>query len=61
MIDRQLQKSNSKFKVLVTHLAPLTAATRELLKRGLAAEGFMEVQEGQKSKDFPVFTDGPAE
>jgi hypothetical protein len=30
------------------------SATRELLKRGLAAEGFLEADEGQKSKDFSV-------
>ena len=28
------------------------AAIRELLKRGLAVEGFGEVRDGQKSKDF---------
>jgi hypothetical protein len=37
------------------------AAIRELLKRGLAAEGFTEVPDGQKSKDFSVLTDRPAE
>jgi hypothetical protein len=30
------------------------AAIRELLKRGMAAEGFLEVEDGQKSKDFTV-------
>jgi hypothetical protein len=30
------------------------AAIRELLKRGMAAEGFLEVEDGQKSKDFSV-------
>jgi hypothetical protein len=30
------------------------SALRELLKRGLIAEGFMEAEEGQKSKDFSV-------
>jgi hypothetical protein len=30
------------------------AAIRELLKRGMAAEGFSEVMDGQKSKDFSV-------
>ncbi|WFU39588.1 hypothetical protein QA640_35360 [Bradyrhizobium sp. CB82] len=30
------------------------SALRELLKRGLAAEGFLEADEGQKSKDFSV-------
>ena len=30
------------------------SAIRELLKRGLAAEGFLEAEDGQKSKDFSV-------
>jgi hypothetical protein len=30
------------------------AAVRELLKRGLAAEGFGEAAEGRKSSDFGV-------
>jgi hypothetical protein len=30
------------------------SAIRELLRRGLAAEGFPEAEEGQKSKDFSV-------
>jgi hypothetical protein len=30
------------------------SAIRELLKRGLAAEGFLEADEGQKSRDFSV-------
>jgi len=30
------------------------SALRELLKRGLIAEGFMEAEEGQKSTDFSV-------
>ncbi len=37
------------------------AAIRELLKRGIAAEGFGEIQDGQKSKDFSVLSDGAAE
>jgi len=37
------------------------SAIRELLKRGLAAEGFGEVLDGQKSKDFSVLSDKPAE
>jgi hypothetical protein len=37
------------------------AAIRELLKRGLAAEGFEQVLDGQKSKDFSVLTDKSAE
>jgi hypothetical protein len=37
------------------------AAIRELLKRGMAAEGFGEVEDGQKSKDFSVMPDRAAE
>ena len=37
------------------------AAIRELLKRGLVAEGFGEVEDGQKSKDFSVISDNAAE
>jgi hypothetical protein len=33
------------------------SAIRELLKRGLAAEGFLEAAESQKSKDFSVLKD----
>ena len=32
------------------------SALRELLKRGLAAEGFLEALEGQRSKDFSVLS-----
>jgi hypothetical protein len=37
------------------------AAIRELLKRGMAAEGFSEVADGQKSKDFSVLSDEATE
>jgi hypothetical protein len=37
------------------------AAIRELLNRGLAAEGFGEIEDGQKSKDFSVISNKPAE
>jgi len=37
------------------------AAIRELLKRGIAAEGFGEVEDGQRSKDFSVMPDKAAE
>jgi len=37
------------------------AAIRELLKRGLAAEGFGDIADGQKSKDFSVLPDQPSE
>jgi hypothetical protein len=32
-----------------------------LLKRGIAAEGFSEVEDGQKSKDFSVVSEKAAE
>jgi hypothetical protein len=34
---------------------------KKLLKRSLAAEGFGEVQDGQKSKDFSVLSGKAAE
>jgi len=37
------------------------AAIRELLKRGIAAEGFGEVEDGQRSKDFSVMPDRAAQ
>ena len=37
------------------------AAIGELLKRGMAAEGFAEVGDGQSSKDFSVLPNRPAE
>ena len=37
------------------------AAIRELLKRGMAAEGFGEAEDGQKSKDFSVLSGRAAE
>jgi hypothetical protein len=37
------------------------AAIRELLKRGMAAEGFAEAEDSQKSKDFSVLSDDAAE
>lgn len=35
------------------------SAIRELLKRGLAAEGFVNASRGTKSKDFGVIEDKP--
>lgn len=35
------------------------AAVRELLRRGLAAEGFLKAEAGSKSQDFGVVT-GPS-
>ena len=37
------------------------AAIRELLRRGLAAEGFLTAGEGQKSQDFGVIRGGQGE
>ena len=37
------------------------AAIRELLKRGLAAEGFDSAKAGGKSKDYGVVGDSPSE
>jgi hypothetical protein len=34
------------------------AAVRELLRRGLAAEGFLEAKAGEKSQDFGVVGGG---
>lgn len=45
---------NWRFKARMPSRA---AAVRELLKRGLAAEGFMAADGGSKSQDFGV-TDG---
>ncbi len=45
---------NWRFK---TRMPSRAAAVRELLKRGLAAEGFMVADGGSKSQDFGV-TDG---
>jgi hypothetical protein len=37
------------------------SAIRELLKRGLAAEGFLEAATDQRSKDFSVLSDDDAQ
>ena len=37
------------------------SAVRELLKRGIKAEGFGEAEDGQRSKDFSVMSDVAAE
>jgi metal-responsive CopG/Arc/MetJ family transcriptional regulator len=34
------------------------AAVRELLKRGLAAEGFLSAESGSRSRDYGVIDDG---
>jgi hypothetical protein len=37
-----------------TRMPSRASAVRELLKRGLAAEGFLEAGDGMSSKDFSV-------
>ena len=37
------------------------AAVRELLKRGLAAEGFLSAEQGSRSKDYGVVKDATAD
>lgn len=39
------------------HMPSRAAAIRELLKRGLAAEGFAQAEAGGKSRDFGVTGD----
>ena len=36
------------------HMPSRAAAVRELLKRGLSAEGFLQAEQGAKSTDFGV-------
>jgi hypothetical protein len=43
-----------------TRMPSRAAAVRELLKRGLIAEGFDLANRGTKSKDFGVVTEKPA-
>jgi hypothetical protein len=55
----QIMLSADELKVLddfrfKARMPSRTAAVRELLKRGLAAEGFMAAQFGSKSEDFGV-------
>lgn len=37
------------------HMPSRAAAVRELLRRGLAAEGFIQAPSGARSKDFGIF------
>ena len=39
------------------HMPSRASAIRELLKRGLAAEGFVMAERGAKSKEFGVVTE----
>jgi hypothetical protein len=52
LTDRELEAVDSwRFK---TRMPSRAAAVRELLKRGLAAEGFLTVESGSLSRDFGV-------
>lgn len=42
-----------------TRMPSRASAIRELLKRGLAAEGFLEAGDGEQSKSFSVLSDDP--
>jgi metal-responsive CopG/Arc/MetJ family transcriptional regulator len=55
----QIMLSQSELRVIDTwrftkRMPSRASAIRELLRRGLAAEGFLEAEEGQKSKNFSV-------
>lgn len=39
------------------HMPSRAAAIRELIKRGLASEGFTQADVGQKSSDFGILND----
>jgi hypothetical protein len=55
LTDRELQAvDNWRFK---SRMPSRAAAVRELLKRGLAAEGFRVADGGAKSQDFGVTDD----
>jgi hypothetical protein len=61
----QIMLTNAELRVIDTwrfgkRMPSRAAAIRELLKRGLAAEGFGEVLDGQRSKDFSVLSDDAA-
>ncbi len=58
----QIMLSPTELRVLDTwrfkkRMPSRASAIRELLKRGLAAEGFLEAGEGQSSKSFSVLGD----
>jgi hypothetical protein len=53
----QIMLSHTELRAVDTfgkRMPSRASAIRELLKRGLAAEGFLEADEGQRSKDFSV-------
>ncbi|MBV8977995.1 MAG: hypothetical protein JO261_01690 [Alphaproteobacteria bacterium] len=52
LTERELEAVDTwRFK---SHMPSRAAAVRELLKRGLAAEGFLLVEAGSQSRDFGV-------
>jgi len=52
LTDEELQALDDwRFK---TRMPSRAAAVRELLKRGLAAEGYVNARQGRQSKDFGV-------
>jgi hypothetical protein len=62
----QIMLTHSELRLIDTwrfekRMPSRAAAIRELLKRGLAAEGFAEAEDGQRSKDFSVLSDDAAE
>jgi hypothetical protein len=62
----QIMLTNAELRIIDTwrfgkRMPSRAAAIRELLKRGLAAEGFAEILDGQRSKDFSVLSDKAAE
>jgi hypothetical protein len=64
----QIMLTHSELRIVDTwrfskRMPSRAAAIRELLKRGMAAEGFAEVLDGQRSKDFSVMPNelAPAE
>jgi hypothetical protein len=62
----QIMLTHQELRILDTwrfakRMPSRAAAIRELLKRGLASEGFTEVEDGKKSKDFSVLPDHAAE
>ena len=61
----QIMLSSEELRALNTwrfakRMPSRASAIRELLKRGLAAEGFLEAEAGQHSKDFSVLPDDAA-
>ncbi len=60
----QIMLTNDELRIVDTwrfakRMPSRAAAIRELLKRGMAAEGFADVDDGQKSKDFSVLPPDP--